>query len=129
MPVKRKDLPEGKLWSYPRSTEVHRDAGLVELKTDPSKVTCLPCKAHVFAAKPFLRKGVKKHIESQKHQRAVRTAARVKEEESAHRARVRRIDAATLKAEAKRFASSSSGELPAKTRPFESPLTIEDLLD
>jgi len=114
MPGIRKTLPEG----------------LVELKTDPSKVRCLPCEAHVFAAKPFQRKGVKKHVESQKHQRAVRTAARAEEEESAHRARVRKIDAAALKAEAKRFASSSSsGELPTKTRPFKFPFTIEDLLD
>ena len=77
----------------------------------------MPCQAHVFGAAPFQRKAVKKHIESRAHQRAVRAAAEAEAEEAAAQARVRRIDAQALAAEAKRFASPLSGELPARPAP------------
>ena len=65
-----------------------------------------------FGALPFQRKGVKKHLESQAHQRAIHAAAEAREEELATRIKVRRLDTEVLEAEAKRFASSLSGELP-----------------
>ena len=92
--------------------------GLEELAGDPNKVRCLPCRTHVFGASPFQRKSVKRHVNSQAHQRAVRAAASAKEEELKIRARNRRLDRQALgKAEANRFKSSLSKESPMKRPP------------
>jgi hypothetical protein len=91
--------------------------GLEELASDPNKVQCLLCQAHVFGASSIQRKGVKTHVESQAHQRAVKAAAEAKEEESAHQIKIRRLDGRALEADARRFTSSLSGTLPTKRPP------------
>lgn len=112
MPAKRKDLPEGMFRFWACAVGAHWDIGLEELENDSNRVQCLPCKAHVFGFSPFQRKCLKKHLESQAHQCAVRTAAKAKEEESATRIKVRRLDIEALEAEAKAFVSPLSGVLP-----------------
>ena len=59
---------------------------------------------------------MKKRIESQAHKRAVRTVAEAKEEESVTRIKVQKLDTQALEAEADRFASPLSGELPTMLR-------------
>jgi len=114
MPAQRKDLPKGIFLSLACTIETHQEIGLKELESDPNKVQCLVCQAHVFGALPFQRKGVKKHIESQAHLRAIHAASEAKEEESAIRIKIQRLDTQALEAEAEMFMSSLSGELPIK---------------
>ena len=117
MPGKRKDLPEGELWSYVGSMEAHWNAGFEELENEPNKVQCLPCHAHVFGASTLQRKAVKKHIESKVYQCAIRTAAETQERETVTRLKVHGIDIQAFEAEAHQFVSPLSGELPAKCPP------------
>ena len=60
---------------------------------------------------------MKRHVESQSHQRAVEAAAEVKEEESTTRMKIRRLDSQALEADAKRFIPSLSEALPTKHPP------------
>jgi len=75
-----------------------------------------------FRGFAFSAKKREKHVESQAHQRAVRAAAEAKDEESAIRIKIRRLDTQALEAEAQSFVSSLTGELPTK-RPL-APRTI-----
>lgn len=69
---------------------------------------------------------MKKHIESQAHQRAVRAAVEAEEEASAVQIEVRRLDVQALEAEADQLLPPLSGELPVKQPPVSKTLVDHD---